>query len=243
MTNRCSFPFDEDFKAMIKKERESPEVQALKDCETKDHFEKVQENLRMYLKKKYPTYFKIKFSDMFAFVIALIYPYLDSCTTWKDLKFRCPNEEKDNAFKWTSNSSFINMKSTCVCGHIITVCNSFIVYHKDSPLRIVVGCCCIEKNEIVEDFGPVKKQRKIRIEEDIQHRIYLTHQEQIDTWKNYNDKLLHMHRTRTNASCSFCRKNVKVPYKICWGCREANFDTCECGKSKPKQYPKCYTCK
>lgn len=301
--NSCSFPFDSDFKAIIKYERESPEVQALKECNSKDHFEKVQDKLRIYLKQKYPTFFNIRYSDTFAFVIALIYPNLDQCTMWKDLKFHCPNElgpAVGSSFDWTFNSSFGNMKSTCVCGHSITANNSFIVYHKDSPLRIVVGCCCIEKNEIVEDFPLVKKQRKIRIKQHIQQQIDTWNdynvklkklntnrqrrnlfrarrifticknikqqeqsqidkwnnyqiqlvqihkpriQQQIDTWKNYNDKLLVMHHTRSNSSCTFCRKNVKVPYKTCWGCRQTNYDNCDCGKSKQKQYPKCYTCK
>jgi hypothetical protein len=255
--NRCSFPFDEDFKVLIKNERESPEVQALKTCNKKDHFEKVQETLRVYLKQKYPTYFKIRFADMFAFAIALIHPHLDECTTWKDVKFHCPDESNpDVGFDWTYNTYFQNMKSTCVCGHSITASNSYIVYHKEGPLRIVVGCCCIEKNEIVDDFPLVKKRRKEHLKKlEQQHikkwtdyndtlmRMHQTRiQQQIDTWKNYNDKLMHMHRTRTNASCSICRKNVKAGFKICWGCRETHYDKCDCGKSKQKEYPRCYTC-
>jgi len=329
MTNRCSFPFDEDFKALIKNERESPEVQALKTCNKKDHFEKVQETLRVYLKQKYPTYFKIRYSDMFAFAIALIHPHLDECTMWEDVKFHCPDESNpDVGFDWTYNTYFQNMKSTCVCGHSITASNSYIVYHRDGPLRIVVGCCCIEKNEIVDDFPLVKKRRKehlkkleqqhikkwtdyneqlmqmhrTRIQQQIDtwksyndtlmqmhqsrkerlqtetrlnlfparqffticknlkklekqhikkwtdyneqlmqmHRTRI--QQQIDTWKSYNDTLMQMHRTRTHTSCQYCKKRVQTPYQVCFGCRETHYDKCDCGKSKQKQYPRCYTC-
>lgn len=246
--NRCSFPFDKDFKALIKNERESPKVQALKTCITKDQFEKVQEELRMYLKQKYPDYFKIRYSDMFAFAIALIHPHLDKCTTWKDVKFHCLDESNDEGFDWTCDPSFTNMKSFCVCGHSITACNSFIVYHEDGPLRIVVGCCCIEKNEIIDDFPLVKKRRKEQLKKHKDARI----QQQIDTWKNYNDKLMHMHRTRTHTSCQTCKNPIKAGYKVCWGCHQKgcrpllyntiDFDTCSCGKQKQKKYPKCYTC-
>lgn len=353
-TNRCSFPFDSDFKVLIKNERESPKIQALQTCKTKDQFEKVQGELRIYLKEKYPTYFKIRYSDMFAFVIALIHPHLYECTEWEDIKFRCPNEANpDVGFDWTFNISFSNMKSTCVCGHSITASNSYIVYHKEGPLRIVVGCCCIDKNEIVEDFHLVKKQRQIRIKQYIQQQIdtwndynkklvkmhnamiqqqidtwknynntllqmhetriqkqidtwneynkklkklhtdrQLTNrfnlfparqffticknlkqqeqqqidtwndynkklvqmhetriQQQIDTWKNYNNKLLELHRTRSHSSCQLCKNKIKVNYKICIECHQkgcrplSEFDICSCGKTKKKDYPKCYKCR
>lgn len=226
--NRCSFPFDENFKAMIKQERVRPEVQALKECKTKEDFEKVQEKLRIYLKQTHPLFFKIRYSDMFAFAIALIYPHLDECATWKEVKFQCPNEN-DPLFKWTYDSEQI--KSTCVCGHSINVNHSYIIYHKDSPLRLVVGCCCIEKNEIVHDFPLVKKQRKEYLKK-----------KHIKKWTDYNNQLLRLHRTRTHTSCQYCKKRVQSPYQVCFGCRQTNYDKCSCGKSKKKEYPTCYTC-
>lgn len=248
MKTRCSFPLDEVFKDMVRQERLNPDVQALQWCDAMEKFEQVQKRLRDYLKTKYPTFFKIRYSDMFDFLIALIYPHLEKCEVWSDVKFVC-TEEYTNF-----DLSFGNMQTTCVCGHRTSPNNTYVVKHPDGHLKLALGCCCIEKSEIVNDFELVQKRRKEYLKKlekqhvkkwtDYNHELLGLHRARIQQiWNDYNEKLMHMHRTRTHTSCQHCKKKVQCPYHICFGCRQTEYDKCRCGKSKKKEYPKCYTCK
>jgi hypothetical protein len=248
-----------------------PEIQALTQCTKLFQFEQCQAKIRALIKKKYPTLIQCKMPDYFAVLIALIHPQLEEFHEWKDIQFeRIPQR-----------FYFLNQITNCACGQRVGANNSFVIGHKDSPLKLLVGCCCIEKNEIVFDFKRIKKERNnelihLRIQQkrlnlfparqfftickklkqqeqqhmkpwtDYNDKLMQMHQtriqQQIDTWKNYNDKLMHMHRTRNGTSCQSCKKPIKAGFKICWGCRQTHYDKCDCGKSKQKQYPKCYTC-
>jgi hypothetical protein len=245
--SQCSIPFDLVLKHIIRELLPLPEIQALTQCVQLYQYEQCQAKIRTLIKKKYPLLIQCKMPDYFAVLIALIHPQLEEFHDWKDIQFDRLN----------MRFPFVNQITYCACGQRVGANNSFVIGHKDSPLKLLVGCCCIEKNEIVFDFKRIKKERKHEL---IQLKIQQKRMELFPTrrfftiyknlkkqecqpWNDYNNQLLQMHRTRTNTSCQFCRKNVKVPYKICWGCRKTNYDTCECGKAKQKQYPKCYTCK
>jgi hypothetical protein len=246
--SECSIPFDIVLKHIIRELLPLQEVQALTQCTTLIQFELCQANIRVLIKKKYPQLIQCNKPDYFAVLIALIHPQTQELNQWKDIQFI---HLKEKLF-------FRDLNTICACGQRMGTNNSFVIGHKDSPLKLLVGCCCIEKNEIVFDFKRIKKERKneliqLKIKQKrmelfptrqfftICKKLKQLEQPQIDTWKNYNDKLLDMHRSR--SSCQYCRKNVKAPYKICFGCRKINYDKCDCGKSKQKQYPKCYTCK
>jgi len=250
MKTRCSFPLNKVFKDMVYQERQHPDVQALQRCVTMEDFKRVQKRIRDYLKLKYPTFFKIRYSDTFDFLIALIYPHLEKCEVWTDVKFVCTEEDKD------IDNSFQDLKTSCVCGHRTSPNNTYVVKHPEGHLKLAIGSCCIEKSEIINDFELVQKRRKEYLKKlekqhikkwtDYNEQLMQMHhariQQQIDTWNDYNNQLLQLHRTRTHTSCQYCKKRVQSPYQVCFGCRQTNYDKCSCGKSKKKEYPTCYTC-
>ena len=251
MKNVCSIQFDASFKDIIQKEKANPLFLQLSVCTTLDRslkphtialFERYQGVLRNYIKKTYPNLIHGK-PDYFAVLVALVHP---PCSKWSDIIL----DDMRRRFP----ICLVGLWTTCACGQRCKAENSFVLKHPDSDYSLLVGCCCIKKNEIVCSFDPKDREREIvflkkKLANFKMFRarhfftIYKTflHQKELP-WIEYQTRLYHLHKSRPFSSCQICRKNVKMPFKVCWGCRTTTYDTCKCGKSKQKKYPKCYTC-
>ena len=142
--SQCSIPFDLVLKHIIHELLLLPEVQALTQCKKLYQFEDCQSKIRTLIKKKYPQLIQCKMPDYFAVLIALIHPQLDDFTEWKEIQFdRLPQK-----------FHFHNLITYCACGQKVGANNSFVIGHQNSPLKLLVGCCCIKKKEIV--FSKIK---------------------------------------------------------------------------------------
>jgi hypothetical protein len=227
MQNKCSIPFDGSFKQIIHVEKSTVKVQSLKECENPMQFERIQKQIRDHFKKNYPGLIHGK-PDYFAIFISLVYPHLNDCHKWEDIRFKC--------LKQTFPKSLYNLNTVCACGQSMSANNSYVI---GDDLKICVGSCCIEKNGIVYDFDRVKQERKRVLDQFKQEE-----QEVIKQWNDYTDRI-----KSYQPRCQYCRILVSLPFSTasrsklsCDGCRTIHYDRCKCGKSKQKERPECYTC-
>ena len=203
--SQCSIPFDIVLKHIIRELLPLPEIQALAQCNRLHQYEQCQAKIRALIKKKYPQLIQCKMPDYFAVLIALIHPQLEDFYDWKDIQFDRLN----------MRFPFVNQITYCACGQRVGANNSFVIGHKDSPLKLLVGCCCIEKNEIVFDFKRIKKERKhelihLRIQQKrmelfparrfftIYKKQKQAENEHIKKWTDYNNELLRLHHARNH---------------------------------------------
>ena len=224
--NKTTISFTPCFKDIVKEIQQHPLAQFLNHFDGDIvHHSECQEELRNYILKTYPHIIKNKKPDFYALFVCLIIQ-IDNYNSWEDVCKIHRNFVPDEFNELGSTSIYIS----CACSKSgISSDKAFIA---GSDTKLLLGCNCIEKNEIF-NLGDQKRKRAKQIREREKQKI----EDEIKKYQDYTN-LIKSYRPKRCA----CTKVIDPKYTQCWTCHNKNTDKCMCGKPKDKKYAVCRSC-
>ena len=234
--NHTTILFNEEFKEIIKELKTQPELEMMKNCVEVETLHACQGVIRNYINEKYPTLIKNKMPDFFAIFICLIIN-MDNYHSWEEITDTFLEINRSRDIEHGMNDHY-----NCSCGHYIMAKNSFIITHYDTEINLLLGCECIEKSEIVNNFKEIKKTRqalvrKIETEQkkkEIKRLQEEVEKERLDSIRAENEELeiiraekrakakiaKEQHFKECPLQCVYCEKHVKKTYRdnLCGDC-------------------------
>ena len=174
--NKTTKSFTLHFKEIVKEIQQHPLAQFLNHFHGDViHHSECQEELRNYILKTYPHIIKNKKPDFYALFVCLIIQ-IDNYNSWEDVCKIYRDFVPDEFNELGSTSIYIS----CACSKSgISSDKAFIA---GSDKKLLLGCNCIEKNEIF-NLGDQKRKRAKQIRERENQKL----ENEIKYYKDYTD--------------------------------------------------------